>query len=123
MRVELATLRREVAAKAPQHATAASKAEGAVAKDALAEVFRDIKVATRASEKAAADMRQVRGDLEQLRQSVNDQLLQHTMIVTRAARALEAAPDRTDGVRLSGRTVPLKVEPSESGAPVWKFVG
>lgn len=123
VRAELAALRREVTAKAPRRASASPDAGGAEAKDALAEVFRDLKVATRASEKAASDMRQVRGDLEQMRQSVNDQLLRHTMVVTRAARALEAVPDRSDAVRLSGRTVPVKVEPSESGPPAWRFLG
>ncbi|MEQ1761312.1 MAG: class I SAM-dependent methyltransferase [Vicinamibacterales bacterium] len=115
MREELSTLRRELQAESRSSARA-SKTAASDGKDPLADVFRDIKVATRASEKASAEMRQVRGDLSRLQQDVSDRLLQNTLVVTRAARALESAPGQADAVRLSGRTVPVRVEPGE-GAP------
>lgn len=123
VRGELAALRREVREGAPRRTQAADPKVAATSKDALADVFRDLKVATRASEKAAADMRQVRGDFEQLRQEVNDRLVQHTLVVTRAARALESAPDQAAAVRLSARTVPVTVEPGDAERLAWSRVG
>jgi SAM-dependent methyltransferase len=67
------------------------------------------------------ELRKVRQELADLRREVHDRLLQNTMTVTRAARALEGAADAADGgVRLSSR--PIAVEPGASVEHVWEPV-
>ncbi len=121
VREQLSALRREVQ-DAARSSARASKASAADAKDPLAEVFRDIKVATRASEKASAELRQMRADLTRLQQDVDDRLVQNTLVVTRASRALESRTGDADAVRLSSRTVPLRVESGESDVVEWRRV-
>src|SRR5262245_45646379 len=67
------------------------------------------------------ELRKLRQELADLRREVHERLLQNTMTVTRAARALEAsAGGGNGGVRLSSRPIAL-----DAGAPVehaWKPV-
>ena len=62
------------------------------------------------------ELRKVRQELADLRREVHDRLLQNTMTVTRAARALEAgAPPSQADVRLSSRSIALDAaEPIET---------
>jgi len=112
----------------PRHALGfLSRGEGALAAlskqvSKLADLLRD---SAKRGDAARDELRKVRQELADLRREVHDRLLQNTMTVTRAARALEQGASGhvaagNGDVRLSSR--PIAVEPGESVEPEWEPV-
>ncbi len=112
----------------PRHALGfLSRGEGALAAlskqvSKLADLLRD---SAKCGDAARDELRKVRQELADLRREVHDRLLQNTMTVTRAARALEQGASGhvaagNGDVRLSSR--PIAVEPGESVEHEWEPV-
>ena len=112
----------------PRHALGfLSRGEGALAAlskqvSKLADLLRD---SAKRGDAARDELRKVRQELADLRREVHDRLLQNTMTVTRAARALEQGASGhvaagNGDVRLSSR--PIAVEPGESVEHEWEPV-
>ena len=60
-----------------------------------------------------AQLLALNGEVASLRRELHDRLLQNTLVLTRASRALEARAEGDEEVRLAGRSVPMQTPDGE----------
>src|ERR1044071_8829639 len=60
-----------------------------------------------------AQLLALNGEVASLRREMRDRLLQNTLVLTRASRALEARTDGDADARLAGRSVPMQTPEGE----------